>query len=260
MTNTEFLTTAANAPPRSSAAMRDADLEPCVVVIPTFNERDNIGPLLAELLALPLPLELLVVDDDSPDGTAAVVQAMAEHNPRVHLLLRRGERGRGSAGIAGFKQALAMGAAAIVEMDADFSHHPRHLPAMLEALRGCDVVIGSRFVPGGADLERGRRRQFITRLAGIYVRSVLGIRIRDVSSGFRCFRRKTLESLDFAAILSTGPSVVLELLYRLVLKGWQVCEVPIVFADRRQGQSKLNLRILLQTLLMVLRLKKWGHY
>jgi dolichol-phosphate mannosyltransferase len=226
-----------------------------VVVIPTYNERDNVGPLLADLLALPLPLQLLVVDDDSPDGTATVVRALAADNPRVHLLLRREERGRGSAGIAGFKEALAMGAAVVAEMDADFSHHPRHLPAMLEALRGCDVVLGSRFMPGGADLERGRLRQFLTRLAGIYVRTLLGIRIRDVSSGFRVFRRSVLEQVDLDRMVSTGPSVVLELLYKVVLAGFRVCEVPIVFADRRQGESKLNFGVLLQTLLMVLRLR-----
>lgn len=246
------------APPHASS-LRDDALYPCVVVIPTYNERDNIGPLLAELLALSLPIELLVVDDDSPDGTAAVVQDIAAHDPRVHLLLRRDERGRGTAGIAGFQQALAMGAAVVVEMDADFSHHPCHLPAMLAALRSCDVVIGSRFVPGGADLERGRLRQILTRMAGIYVRTLLGIRLRDVSSGFRCFRRKTLEQIDLDHMLSTGPSVVLEILYKVVLAGCRVCEVPIVFADRRQGQSKLNFRVLLQTLLMVLRLRFSSH-
>ena len=227
----------------------------CVVVIPTYNERENIAALLDELLALPLPLEVLVVDDDSPDGTAAIVCEIAAVNPRVHLLLRQGERGRGSAGIAGFRQALVMGAAVVVEMDADFSHHPRYLPTMLAALHDCDVVIGSRFVAGGEDLDRGRLRQWITRMAGIYVRTLLGISVRDVSSGYRCFRRQALEHLDFERMLSTGPSLVLEVLYNLTLQKWRFCEVPIVFIDRRRGETKLNLQILFQTLWMVARLR-----
>ena len=224
---------------------------PCVVMIPTWNERDNIAPLLDELLALPLPLVLLVVDDNSPDGTAEVVRGMAAEHSRVHLLVRQEGRGRGSAGIAGFRRALEMGAAIVVEMDADFSHQPRHLPAMLAALRRCDLVIGSRFVEGGADLDRGWLRRVITRLAGCYVRLILGLSTRDVSSGYRCFRRAALEKLDLDQLQSTGPSVVLEILYRTVLAGFRVVEVPIVFVDRHQGESKLNMRILLQTLLMV---------
>ena len=241
------------------ACARDAcwwgEAGPCVVIIPTWQERENIALLLSELLALPIPLEVLVVDDDSPDGTAAIVEEIANSNPHVHLLLRASERGRGSAGIAGFRQALEMGAAVVVEMDADFSHHPSHLPAMLNALYDCDLVIGSRFVSGGADLDRGWLRQLITRLAGIYVRTLLGLSIRDVSSGYRCFRREALANLDLDGMLSTGPSVVLEVLYKLILRGWRVVEVPITFADRRQGESKLNLRILLQSLLMVVKLR-----
>lgn len=230
-------------------------MQRCVVVIPTYNERENIGALIEEILEVPLPLEILVVDDDSPDGTAGAVRALSQQHPEVHLLLRTGERGRGSAGVAGFKIALEMGAEVVVEMDADFSHHPRHLPAMLERIRECDLVLGSRFVPGGADLDRGWLRQGITRLAGLYVRTLLGIRIRDVSSGFRCFRREVLERLDLDRLISTGPSVVLEVLYQVVLQGWRVCEIPIIFADRRQGASKLHFGILLETLVMVLRLR-----
>lgn len=227
----------------------------CVVVIPTYNERENIGFLIGELLGLPVDLEILVVDDDSPDGTAAIVEDWAAREPRVHLLWRKGVRGRGSAGVAGFKRALAMGAETVVEMDADYSHHPRYLPAMLDALRQCDVVLGSRFVPGGRDLDRGWGRRCITRAAGTFVRTLLRLELRDVSSGFRCYRREVLEQLDFDQILSTGPSVVLEILYKVVLGGWRVCEIPIVFSDRRQGESKLNFGILLKTLGMVMRLR-----
>lgn len=227
----------------------------CIIVIPTYNERDNIGPLIAELLALPLSLEILVVDDDSPDGTAGVVREWIVREPRVHLLSRVGKRGRGTAGVAGFKKALEMKAEIVIEMDADFSHHPRHLPEMIDAVRGCDVVIGSRFMPGGADFDRGWVRRCITRLAGLMVRALLGLEQRDVSSGFRCFRRSVLEQLDFDQMLSTGPSVVLEVLYKVVRGGWRVCEIPIIFSDRRQGVSKLNFGILMQTLIMVVRLR-----
>jgi dolichol-phosphate mannosyltransferase len=230
-------------------------VERCVVVIPTYNERENIAPLIGELLTLPLPLEILVVDDDSPDGTAEIVRGLAKQHPEVHLLLRTGERGRGTAGIAGFRKALEMGAEVVVEMDADFSHHPRHLPALLGRIRDCDVVLGSRFVPGGADLERGLLRRVISRLAGVYVRTLLGLQVRDATSGFRCFRREVLASLDLDGMVSTGPSLVLEVLYRLTLGGWKICETPIVFRDRSRGESKLRLRILLETLLVVWKIR-----
>lgn len=229
--------------------------ERCIVVLPTYNERENIGLLLDELLGLPLSMEILVVDDSSPDGTAGIVEEYAQHYPRVHLLQRTGGRGRGSAGLAGFRQALGMGASIVVEMDADFSHQPRYLPAMLEALHDCDVVVGSRFVPGGADHERGWGRRLVSRLAGAYVRLLLGLKIRDVSSGFRCFRHEVLEQIGLDRMFSTGPSIVLEILYKIVLANFKVCEVPIAFTERRQGESKLNARILLQTLLMVIRLR-----
>lgn len=227
----------------------------CVVVIPTYNERENIGPLIEEILALPMELAVLVVDDDSPDGTAEVVRELAQNRPEVHLLLRTGERGRGSAGIAGFREALAMGAEVVVEMDADYSHHPMHLPAMLGRMDQCEVVLGSRFVPGGVDQDRSLLRRIITRLAGTYVRILLGLKVRDVSSGFRCFRREVLESLDLGGMVSTGPSLVLEVLYKVALGGWKICEIPIVFRDRRCGKSKLGPGTLFKTLLVVWRLR-----
>lgn len=227
----------------------------CIVVLPTYNERDNIGPLLEELLGLPLSLAILVVDDSSPDGTAEVVREYARRYPHIHLLQRTGERGRGTAGIAGFKRALELGAAIIVEMDADFSHQPRHLSAMLAALHDCDVVIGSRFIPGGTDHERSRGRQLVSHLACAYVRLLLGLKVRDVSSGFRVFRRTVLADVGLDDLRSKGPSLVLELLYRVVRQGWRICEVPIEFRERRHGKSKLDSWILLQTLFMVAKIR-----
>jgi dolichol-phosphate mannosyltransferase len=227
-----------------------------VVVIPTYNERESIGSLIQEILSLPFELNILVVDDNSPDGTGTIVSKLARDNPRVRLLTRKKRKGRGSAGVDGFKMALEMGADLIIEMDADFSHHPRHIPDLLAMADSFDVVLGSRFVAGGADRDRGMLRQVVTRLAGLYVRTSLGIRIRDVSSGYRCFRKEVFERVDLDDTISAGPSIVLEILYKVCLNGLSVQEVPIIFEDRRQGQTKLDIITLLETLVMVLRLRK----
>ena len=227
-----------------------------VVVIPTYNERESIGSLIREILSLPFELNILVVDDNSPDGTGAIVSKLAEESPKVRLLTRKKRKGRGSAGVDGFKMALKMGADLIIEMDADFSHHPRHIPELLANANNYHVVLGSRFVPGGADRDRGMLRQMVTRLAGLYVRTSLGIKIRDVSSGYRCFRKEVFEKVDLEDTISAGPSIVLEILYKVCLNGFSVKEVPIIFEDRRQGQTKLDTITLLETLVMVLRLRK----
>jgi dolichol-phosphate mannosyltransferase len=227
-----------------------------VVVIPTYNERESIESLIREVLSLSLELNILVVDDNSPDGTGAIVSKLAEESPKVRLLTRKKRKGRGSAGVDGFKKGLEMGADLIIEMDADFSHHPRHIPALVANANNYKVVLGSRFVAGGADRDRGMLRQMVTRLAGLYVRRSLGIRIRDVSSGYRCFRKEVFEKVDLDDMISAGPAIVLEILYKVCLNGFSVKEVPIVFEDRRQGQTKLDTITLLETLVMVLRLRK----
>lgn len=227
-----------------------------VAVIPTYNERESIESLIREVLSLSLGLNILVVDDNSPDGTGAIVFRLAEESPRVRLLTRKKKKGRGSAGVDGFKKAVEMGADLIIEMDADFSHHPRHIPDLVANAKNYHVVLGSRFVPGGADRDRGMLRQMVTRLAGLYVRTSLGIKIRDVSSGYRCFRKEVFEKVDLEDTISAGPSIVLEILYKVCLNGFSVKEVPIIFEDRRQGQTKLDTITLLETLVMVLRLRK----
>lgn len=226
-------------------------------MIPTYNERENIGNLIQEILNLNIPdLHIVVVDDNSPDGTSEVVRNLSGKHPEVELLLRTMERGRGSAGIAGFKYALDRGADAVIEMDADFSHHPKYIPRLLEALQDADLVIGSRFIRGGKDVKRGIARRVITLLAGIYVRVILGLKIRDVSSGYRCFKRKVLEAIELDSVISTGPSIVSEVFYRAHLKGFSIREIPIEFEDRQHGQTKLNYKILIKTLLMVLQFKR----
>jgi len=227
------------------------------VVIPTLNEIENIEKLIRKILDLGInDLHIVIVDDDSPDGTGKLVGELFKDEPRVQLIVRTNQRGRGEAGIVGLRYALKHGADYIIEMDADFSHRPEHIPQFLTAIKDYDVIVGSRFVKGGQDRDRGFFRKLITKLAGVYVRFTLGLKIRDVSSGFRCFKRETLEKTDLNGMISTGPSIVLELLYKIILNGFRVKEIPILFRDRRQGKTKLNYGILLETLLMVVRLRK----
>ncbi len=231
-----------------------------VVTVPTYNEAENIGDLLDALLSLPVDgLHVLVVDDDSPDGTWRIVEERAGRDDRIHLLHRRENRGRGLAGKAGFLEALRMGAEVVVEMDADFSHHPSHVPDLLRALEGgADVVLGSRAVPGGADLGRPWWRRAVTRAANAYIRLVLGVRVRDCNSGFRCFRREALERARVEELEAKGPDIVQELLFRCHRAGLKIVEVPIRFTERERGDSTLNFRILLRGYFAVLRLKWWG--
>ncbi|TVL99756.1 MAG: dolichyl-phosphate beta-D-mannosyltransferase [Candidatus Kuenenia stuttgartiensis] len=227
------------------------------VMIPTYNERENIGKLIQEILHLNIPdLHVVVVDDNSPDGTAGEVKKYITMHPEVELLLRTTNRGRGSAGVAGFQYTLDHGAECVVEMDADFSHHPRYIPDMLNAIQNADLVIGSRFVSGGRDVNRGIVRRLVTFLAGVYVRILLGLKINDVSSGYRCFRRKVLEDIQLDSMISTGPSIVSEVFYKAHVKGFSIREIPIEFEDRIHGETKLNYKVLLKTLLMVLKFKR----
>lgn len=242
---------------RRSASARPARPPRVFVMVPTYNEKDNIGRLIAEIEALRIPsLEIVVVDDNSPDGTGRLLDALARKRPRLHPVHRLHERGRGTAGIAGFKAALALGAEMVIEMDADFSHHPRHIPELIAAAADCDIVVGSRFVAGGKDLDRGFVRHAITRLANFYIRRILRIMdVHDCTSGYRLFRRKVLETVNLDNTISLGPSVVQELLYKACLRGFRVKEIPIVFVDRKHGQSTFNWRIMVQSFLMTLILK-----
>jgi len=211
-----------------------------IVVIPTYNEAQNIMPLIGEVLRQRGDIEALVVDDDSPDGTWKLVKEAQGKNPRVHLLLRREKRGRGLAGLEGFTKALAMGADRIVEMDADFSHDPAYLPALLRASESADLVIGSRYVPGGRDEERGVMRRAVSSLARRYLKWILGLSVRDPASGYRCFRREALSSLMAGEIKAGDPFIIAEILFRSRRMGLRIAEVPIVFRERRAGGSKLS--------------------
>jgi dolichol-phosphate mannosyltransferase len=227
----------------------------CIVVIPTYNEAENIGQLIPQILALPR-FRVLVVDDASPDGTGAIVAALAQGDPRVGLLARPGKLGLGSAYIAGFRRALAEGADYIFEMDADFSHDPRYLPALLAAAEaGNDLVIGSRYVPGGGTTDWGVIRRIISRGGNLYAGLILGLPVADSTGGFRCYRRQGLARIDLSAVRSNGYAFQVEMAYRVYRAGLRIREVPIIFPDRRVGQSKMSRRIVIEALVNVWRLR-----
>jgi dolichol-phosphate mannosyltransferase len=227
----------------------------CTVVVPTYNERENIVMLLPRILEQPR-FRVLVVDDNSPDGTADVVAAAAQDDPRVGLLARPSKLGLGTAYIAGFQQALAEGADYIFEMDADFSHDPAYLSTLLAAAeRGNDLVLGSRYVPGGGTTDWGIMRKCISQGGNVYARLILGLPVRDATGGFRCYRRRVLETIDLNAIRSNGYAFQIEMVYRALQAGFRVGEVPILFPDRRVGKSKMSRRIVLEALINVWRLR-----
>src|SRR3989338_74157 len=225
-----------------------------IVVIPTYNEKENIKNLIKEILKIN-KTDIIVVDDNSPDGTSRIVKNIAKKNKKVHLLLRTKDKGRGSAGIAGFKYAVKNKYDYIIEMDADFSHNPEYIPDFLKKIEEADVVLGSRAVKGGKDIGRPLPRRLLTRLANLYIKAVLGLKVIDCNSGYRCFRRKVLELINLDKIISSGPSIVQEIIYKAHLKGFRIKEIPIVFVDRQKGYSKLGLKQLYKGYIMVLRLK-----
>jgi dolichol-phosphate mannosyltransferase len=230
-----------------------------VCTVPTYDEAENIAELSSELLALGPNVEVLVIDDNSPDGTWSIVQDAAASEPRLHLLHRTTDRGRGAAGREGFLKALEMGADVVIEMDADFSHHPRFIPSMLARLEAdgerTGLVLGSRAVEGGADADRGLVRQLITVAANAYIRLFLGVGVRDCNSGFRCWRASTLRAIHVEDTFSKGPAIVQELLFKTARAKIGIGEVPIEFVDRVRGESTLNMRILVRGYWTVLLLR-----
>jgi dolichol-phosphate mannosyltransferase len=222
---------------------------PAWVVLPTYNEAENVEPLVTAALAkLPPSARILIVDDNSPDGTGRIADRLAAEHDAVSVLHRPGKEGLGPAYIAGFRRALAEGAGHVLEMDADFSHEPAYLPRLLEAAGRADLVVGSRYVPGGGVGDWGPLRRAISRGGSAYARLVLGVDVRDLTGGFKCFRREVLEAIDLDAVRSRGYAFQVELTYRAIQRGFEVAEVPIVFRDRRVGASKMSRSIVLEAI------------
>ncbi|MCP3101398.1 polyprenol monophosphomannose synthase [Myxococcus sp. K15C18031901] len=227
-----------------------------LVCIPTYNERENIEAITLAVLQADARVDILVVDDNSPDGTGQIADQLAQKDPRVRVLHREKKEGLGRAYLAAFRWALAEGYTYIIEMDADFSHDPRYLPGLLDAAEaGADLVLGSRYVTGGGTVNWGVGRQLISRGGSLYARTILGVGIRDLTGGFKCFHRRVLETIDLDSVQSSGYSFQIELTYRTLKHGFTVREVPIIFEDRRVGHSKMSKKIFAEALTLVWKLR-----
>ena len=234
------------------------------LVIPTYNEAENVGPIVraasAELERVsPGDYRILVVDDNSPDGTGRLADDLAAELEVVEVLHRPGKQGLGQAYVAGFGHALDAGAHRILQMDADFSHDPRYLPDLLAGAEHADLVLGSRYVKGGGTRNWGLMRRLISRGGGVYARTILGVHIRDLTGGFKCIRREVLEAVDLPTVRAEGYVFQIEITYRAIRGGFRVVEVPIVFSDRTVGSSKMSSRIALEAMLAVPRLRSAGR-
>jgi len=227
-----------------------------VVVIPTYNERENLPRLVPQVLAQDPRLEVLVIDDASLDGTGAIADDLAAADPRVHVLHRRGKLGLGTAYLTGFRWALERGYAYVFEMDADFSHDPAHLPQFLEAIRNADVVLGSRYLEGRVTVVNWPiSRLLLSYGANIYARLITGLPIADATGGYKCFRREVLEAIDLDRIESEGYAFQIEITLRAWKKGFRIKEIPIVFTDRDVGESKMSKRIIWEAVWKVWKLR-----
>jgi dolichol-phosphate mannosyltransferase len=230
-----------------------------LVCLPTYDEAENIGPMTAAILAA-APVDILVIDDNSPDGTGRIADEIAAREPRVHVLHRKGKEGLGKAYIAGFGWALGRDYDLVLEMDADFSHNPRYLRGMLAAARDAELVLGSRYVPGGGTVNWGLGRKILSRGGSLYARTILGLGVRDLTGGFKCFRREVLEQIELETVECSGYAFQIELTYRAHRRGFRIAEIPIVFEDRRVGASKMSRRIVLEAISKVwsIRLSGFG--
>ena len=226
-----------------------------LVIIPTFNEAENIEKLIEEVLKQSSILEMLIVDDNSPDGTAAIVQRIQQTNPKVHLLQRPRKMGLGTAYVAGFKYVLDHGFDFAFEMDADFSHNPEKLPVMLNAMNECDLVIGSRYINGVNVVNWPLKRLLLSYFANIYTRIITGMPVHDATAGFKCYRRAVIETMNLDAIISNGYAFQIETNFRAWKKGFTLKEIPITFVDRRVGVSKMSKGIVYEAAFMVWKLK-----
>jgi dolichol-phosphate mannosyltransferase len=227
-----------------------------LVIIPTYNERENLPAMAKRLMELPVPVDMLVVDDNSPDGTGQIADELVKAQPRIHVLHRAEKNGLGRAYIAGFKWALERDYVFIMEMDGDFSHNPDEIPNFIRVAQeqNADCVIGTRYSNGIRVINWPLKRLILSMGAGMYVRTILGLPVSDPTGGFKLFRREALMGLDLDAVRSNGYSFQIELSHKLWMKGAKICETPIVFADREQGKSKMSKKIVREAVVMVWRL------
>jgi dolichol-phosphate mannosyltransferase len=225
-----------------------------LVIVPTYNEAENIAALIREVRNLDIDPEILIIDDNSPDGTANIVKTIMERDPKVHLIERPKKMGLGSAYITGFKWALDRKFDVVVEMDADFSHDPKDIKRLVENLENCDAVIGSRYVKGVSVVNWPISRLLLSYFANLYAKVITGVKIRDLTSGFKAIKTECLRVINLDGIKSDGYAFQIELHFNLWFKGFKVCEIPIIFVERRAGKSKLNKGIIWEAFWMVLRL------
>jgi dolichol-phosphate mannosyltransferase len=225
-----------------------------LVVVPTYNERENLSPLAQKLLGLPVPVDLLVVDDNSPDGTGKLADELAARHPSIHVLHRTEKNGLGRAYIAGFKWALERGYEFVFEMDGDFSHNPDDIPAFLHAATDADLVLGSRYVNGIRVINWDFKRLILSKSAAKYVQIITGMPFTDPTGGYKCFRRRALQALNLDEVLSNGYSFQIEMTHKIWRQGVKIAEVPIIFTDRFMGTSKMSGHIVREALWMVWKL------
>jgi len=224
-----------------------------LIIIPTYNEYDNLRPLLETVFSYAPQSDILIVDDNSPDGTGQLADQFSAEDPRVHVLHRAGKLGLGTAYVAGFKYSIEHNYDAAFEMDADFSHDPKYLPDFLKAIETADLVIGSRYIPGGSTPNWSFIRRCISGCGNIFARFMLGIPVHDCTAGFRCYRREVLESIDLDTIQSQGYAFQVELAYRVMKQRFRITEIPITFMDRRVGKSKMSRKIVIEAFTFVVR-------
>lgn len=231
-----------------------------VIILPTYNEKENLADIVRDIFLIGITdMHIIIVDDNSPDGTGQIADELAAKNPNIQVIHRPKKEGLGRAYVAGFKKALADSANNyIFEMDADFSHQPKYLPVFLERIKNADLVLGSRNIPGGGVENWSWPRRFISGLANLVVRWLLGLPIKDLTGGFKCFRRQVLEQLNLDNVESSGYNFQIEMTYKAYKKGFKVVEMPIIFVERRAGHSKFSTAIMLESFWRVLKLRFSG--
>lgn len=229
-----------------------------LVIIPTYNESENIEKIVPVVLEKDSSIHVLIVDDNSPDGTGKIADSMSQESDRIFVIHRQNKAGLGTAYLTGFKFALAKGYDLIFEMDCDFSHDPKYLPHFLKAIRDADLVLGSRYISGVNVINWPMSRLLLSYFANVYSRMVTGLKVKDATGGFKCFRRKVLEAIELDRVKSNGYSFQIEMSFRAWKKGFKIKEIPIVFEDRKVGQSKMSKKIVREAIWMVWRLRLWS--